>query len=158
MNAVERLPLESLSLARDHVVLCVDDELETLHALRRALRREPYDLMTTVSPDQALRWVEDQDVSLVISDQKMPLMVGTELLRGVRKRSPTTVCVVLTAFPGSVLVGGQPSCGVRELILKPWEDQNLRNVVLQLLRERESEMGRTDPEEPFDLGGEGGAA
>ncbi len=158
MLAVERQPEGNLSLARDHRVLCVDDEAEVLRALRRSLRNGPFDLMTTARPDQALLWVEDHDVSLVITDQRMPSMAGTELIERVRRSSPSTICAVLTAYPGSVLVGGRPAYGIRELILKPWNDEELRSLILRLLKERETGRAEPDDGEEFDLGGEEGAA
>ena len=159
MIAVERQPEGSLSLARGHRVLCVDDEADVLRALRRALRNQPFDLMTTTEPEQALVWVDDHDVSLVLSDQRMPSMAGTALIERVRESSPSTICAVLTAFPGSVLVGGRPAFGVRELVLKPWNDEELRTLILRLLRERETGRGSAaDEDEGFDLGGEEGSA
>jgi DNA-binding NtrC family response regulator len=158
MIAVERQLEAVRSLARDHRVLCVDDEADVLRALRRALRNQPFDLMTTTEPEQALAWVEDHDVSLVLSDQRMPTMAGTTLIERIRENSPTTICAVLTAYPGSVLVGGRPAFGIRELVLKPWNDEELRGTIVRLLRERETGRGRTisDEDETFDLGGEEG--
>jgi response regulator RpfG family c-di-GMP phosphodiesterase len=120
-----------------HVVVCVDDEPAILSALRRSLRSEPYELLTTDSPEHALRWVGTRDVSLVITDQRMPQMEGTELLEEVLKRSPSTARIMLTAFPGDAI--GAP--GLRHwtecMISKPWDNGMLRKTIRQLLGERE---------------------
>src|SRR5438128_5224187 len=84
-----------------HVVLCVDDEPAILAALRRSLRNEPYELLTTDRPARALKWLESREISLVISDQRMPGMLGTELLEEVSQLSPSTARIILTAYPGS---------------------------------------------------------
>ena len=69
-----------------HVVVCVDDEPAILSALRRSLRAEPYELLTTENPVNVLQWAGTRDVSLVITDQRMPGMAGTELLEELSKR------------------------------------------------------------------------
>ena len=124
-------------LIERHVVVCVDDEPEILSALRRSLRTEDYEILTTDSPEHALRWVGTRDVSLVITDQKMPLMAGTELLEEISRRSPSTARIILTAYPGDTI--GSP--GLRHwtecMISKPWDNRMLRRTIKQLLDERE---------------------
>lgn len=139
-----------------HLVLCVDDEPRTLSALQRTLRREPYEVVVTGNPWEALSWVDARDVSLVISDQRMPEMCGSEMIAEIRARSPGTLCVLLTAYPGSLAPGGADWRDVGELILKPWDDHQLRRIVRSLLRERESGGGE-DYDEP-ELGGEAGGS
>ncbi len=156
MILTERQPWEPRPRLHDHLVVCVDDERETLQALKRVLRREPYELLTTADPEQALRWAEEHDVSLVISDQRMPGMTGIQLLREIRGRSPTTIGAVLTAYPGTVLVGGRPEFGIRELIVKPWQEDSLKALILRLLWEREEGRQEPDPAADVDLGGEAG--
>ena len=120
-----------------HVVVCVDDEPAILSALRRSLRSEPYELLTTENPESALEWVDSRDVSLVITDQRMPGMVGTELLEEVLRRSPSTARILLTAYPGST--ASEP--GLREwtecMISKPWDEGMLRKTIRQLLGSRD---------------------
>jgi response regulator RpfG family c-di-GMP phosphodiesterase len=123
-------------LIERHVVVCVDDEPAILSALRRSLRTENYEILTTESPEHALRWVGTRDVSLVITDQRMPLMAGTELLEEVSKRSPSTARIILTAYAGDTM-----SPGLRHwtecMVSKPWDNRMLRKVIKQLLGERE---------------------
>lgn len=124
-------------LIERHVVLCVDDEPAILAALRRLLRNEPYEILTTDQPDRALKWVDTRDVSLVISDQRMPGMLGTELMERVSLRSPSTARIILTAFPASTV----SSPGLRHrtdcMISKPWDSGMLRRTIRQLLVDRE---------------------
>lgn len=124
------------------LVVCVDDEPEILAALAREFRNEPFDVMTTESPGQALEWVETLDVGVLLSDQRMPAMPGTEFLAEVRRRSPLTRRVILTAFPWSALSDpGALDC-VQDLVCKPWAGDPLRRMVRRLLRERNGEEGR----------------
>jgi response regulator RpfG family c-di-GMP phosphodiesterase len=123
------------------VVVCVDDEPAILSALRRSLRSEPYELLTTESPQGALELVGSRDVSLVITDQRMPGMVGTELLEEVLKRSPSTARILLTAYPGSTACTPGLSDWTECMISKPWDSAMLRQTIRQLLGEREPDRG-----------------
>ncbi|MBI2899708.1 MAG: response regulator [Planctomycetes bacterium] len=118
---------------RRPIVLCVDDEPPILSALRRALRREPYELLTTERPREALAWIEAVEIDLVISDQRMPEMLGTELIAEVRRRSPHTCVAILTGYPGSNLGAPGIGPGIAPLIHKPWEDDGLKETIRRFL-------------------------
>jgi two-component system probable response regulator PhcQ len=77
-------------------VLLVDDEPNVVDALRRALRSEPYLILTATSARQALRMMEAQPVDVVVSDHDMPEMNGTDFLCEVRRRWSETIRFVLT--------------------------------------------------------------
>ncbi len=77
-------------------VLVVDDEPNVSAALAKALRKQPYKVLGAESPLAALRVLEEQDIQVVISDEMMPGMTGTEFLAEVRKRHPQTVRIMLT--------------------------------------------------------------
>jgi response regulator RpfG family c-di-GMP phosphodiesterase len=128
----------SSALAR---ILIVDDDPRTLAALRRALAKEPYEVTTAEEPRIALRWLQNREVSLVISDRRMPDMVGDRFLCQVRRRSPRTALVLLTAYPEAA-----PGPPFVTLLSKPWDDAQLRATVRQLLQEREEAFG-PDPGE-----------
>lgn len=122
---------------RDHVVVCVDDEAMVLGSLRRLLRKEPYDFRTTEAPDEALKWIADDHVSVFITDQRMPEMTGTDLAGQVRARSPGTMRVILTGYPDLEAIRHRETRLIRRLITKPWSDDDLRKTLRLLLRECE---------------------
>jgi DNA-binding NarL/FixJ family response regulator len=129
---------EPLPLNRRHTLVLVDDDPAVLSSLRRLLRTEPYDLLCTIAPELALGWIENHDVSLLLLDQRMPGMCGTELAERVRRSSPRTIRVMLTAFPGNSIVRHGLANDVQWLISKPWNDDALRLTLRQLLRDRET--------------------
>jgi len=137
MAIAELDALEPLALSRSHRVVLVDDDPNVLVALRRVLRREPYDLRSTVHPELALRWIGEGGVSLVVLDQRMPELCGTELAGRVRRLSPGTIRVLLTAYSGNTTVRHGLSRDVQWLISKPWNDAALRLTLRQLLQDRE---------------------
>ena len=102
------------------VVVFVDDQPEVLDSLRRLLRDESYEVRTTSSPDEALLWVGQGDVSVLVTDERMPTMRGTDLLERASKSSPGTVRVVLT--------GSTVSEPVNELLAVVGRDESLRRL------------------------------
>ena len=129
---------EPLDLAVLHTVVLVDDEPAVLASLRRLLRNEPYVVRATTSPEIALAWVEEDGASLVVLDHRMPGLMGTKLAARIRRRSPRTVRVMLTAYPGNALVREGLAEDVQWLISKPWNDHALRLTLRRLLRDLES--------------------
>jgi DNA-binding NtrC family response regulator len=129
-------------LLETHVVMVVDDDTNTLSALRRALSPEPYFVVTSEHPKLALQWIPRRNVSVVISDRRMPEMLGDRFLREVRKTSPRSILLLLTAYPEEVL---EPPYVT--VLAKPWDDRSLRKTLRRLLREREESAGLgPDPE------------
>ncbi len=123
-----------------HTVIVVDDDPQTLAAIRRLLNREPYDVITTDRPEQALEWMDRKSISLAISDQRMPEMDGDVFLEGVWKKSPRTARLLLTGYPEMI---GQIPRSRRVLVrvmAKPWNDGILKRTIRYLLRDRESSM------------------
>ncbi|HLY10171.1 MAG TPA: PAS domain S-box protein [Planctomycetota bacterium] len=142
--------------APDHrrapTVVIVDDQPEVLVSLRRVFRDERFDLATFSSPAEALEWMGKHPVDLIIADERMPEMRGSDLLETIRGRSPSTIRVILTGYPGSATVGYGLSHGVDWLISKPWNDDALRLTLRQLLEERDpGRPGALGPIEATDL-------
>ena len=63
-----------------HSVLFVDDEPNVLEGLERALRMEPFTLLTATSGGEAMEVLNNASVDVVVADQEMPGMKGTDLL------------------------------------------------------------------------------
>lgn len=128
------------------VVLCIDDDPPVLSAIRRLLRREPYEVLTTLDPAEVMALVSSREVSLIIADQRMPLMLGTELLKSVRRVSPGTVCVILTGHADlSDIAGAMNDGAVDRLIRKPWDDEEFRTLIRGLLEHRPPEGLEREP-------------
>ncbi len=77
-------------------VLLVDDEPKLLQSLKAALYQEPFEILTAESAKEALEMLKTQPVDVVVSDEQMPQMSGSELLSRVRKLYPKTVRIMLT--------------------------------------------------------------
>ncbi len=122
---------------RRPIVLCVDDEPRVLSSLRRAIGRQDYDVITTSDPREALQGVGEREVDVLVADQRMPGMTGTELLHRVREASPKTVRVMLTAYPDATIIARRVECLIQHLIPKPWDHDRLLRTIETLVHPRD---------------------
>ena len=111
---------------RRPILLVVDDEARILTALQRALRREPYEVLTAETPAEALRLLDERPVDLILSDHKMPGMSGLELLGRAAKRQPGAGRILITGWTEEVPSADLAEIGVRALLSKPWDDAELK--------------------------------
>lgn len=117
-----------------HTVLCVDDEQNILNALKRLLRKDGYRLLTASSGDEGLKILEQNEVHVVISDQRMPEMSGTEFLARVKEHHRDALRIVLTGYTDVDSITESINKGhIYKFFLKPWNDQSLRLEIKQAL-------------------------
>ncbi len=115
-------------------VLCVDDEVNILHSLKRLLRKEPYKLLTANCADEAFEILKQNEVQLILSDQRMPEMTGTELLKEVKKKYPNIVRVILSGYADlSVILEAINEGEIYRFLSKPWNDNELKTTIKQCL-------------------------
>jgi adenylate cyclase len=128
-------------------ILVVDDEARVLDSLEALLAMD-YRVLRAERPDAALALLARHEVALVISDQRMPGLSGTELLARCRDASPATVRVLLTAFTDAdALVASINAAAIYHFIHKPWDPTELTHTVrrgverYRLSAERERLLG-----------------
>ena len=119
--------------ARRPRVLLVDDEPRILSALRRALRREGYEIRMAETPLEALRMLEAEPVDCVLSDHKMPGLTGLELLERVAAQSPGTARLLITGWNEELSSAELERIGVRAVLTKPWDDERLKRTLREAL-------------------------
>lgn len=114
-----------------HIVLIVDDEPDNLALLRRTLRSQ-YEVLTATNGKEALDIVNQRgnEISLIISDQKMPLMQGTEFLSQISQDFPNIIKMLLTGHSDlDILVDSINKCNLFQYIFKPFEPEELLLIV-----------------------------
>jgi len=79
-------------------IMFVDGAACVHEAVKWVLKDEPYHLITFKDPLEALRAIEEEEFAVVIADQVLPEMSGIDFLRRVKKRSPNTMGIIMTAF------------------------------------------------------------
>jgi len=111
-------------------VLIVDDEPYVLRAIRRLLRPMDVEVLTASNGTQAIEVLDEAPVSVLISDQFMPGMSGTELLEHAQKGSPETVRVMLTGNNDLATAVEAINRGdVFRFVNKPWKNEELIRIV-----------------------------
>jgi response regulator RpfG family c-di-GMP phosphodiesterase len=121
------------------LLLIVDDEPRILSALRRALRREPYEILAVETPAEALRTIEAHEVDLVLSDYKMPGTTGLQLLARIAERRPATVRMLITGWTEAIPEQEMHEVGVHAVINKPWDVDALKETLRLAVKEVSSE-------------------
>jgi response regulator RpfG family c-di-GMP phosphodiesterase len=117
-----------------HTILCVDDEVNILNALKRLLRREDYTLLTASSGNEGLELLAVNDVHLVLSDQRMPGMSGTEFLAEIKEKYPDIIRIILTGYTEVDTITESINRGhIYKFFLKPWNDENLKLEIRKAL-------------------------
>ncbi|HEX8921635.1 MAG TPA: response regulator, partial [Pyrinomonadaceae bacterium] len=110
-------------------IMIVDDEPANLRLLERLFRRD-HNVVTAGSGEEALRLLEQHDVALLITDQRMPGMTGIELLKRTAAFRPHTVRIILTGYTDVTALVEAINCGqVYKYVTKPWSNDELRLTV-----------------------------
>ncbi|NOY54310.1 MAG: response regulator [Deltaproteobacteria bacterium] len=118
----------------ENTILFVDDEAVILRALQMVFTREGYHTLTATSGEEALRILEDEEVDVVISDEKMPGLSGIELLSRVKEKYPDKIRIILTAFAEiNTVLSAINQVEAHRLIIKPYRNDELVTTVRELL-------------------------
>lgn len=131
-------------------ILVVDDEPDNLDLLYRTFYRE-FKVLRAESGHEALATLKREgEVAVIISDQRMPSMSGTEFLSLTATQYPDTIRIILTGYTDvGDLVEAINSGKVFKYVNKPWDDEELRAVVRQgvdthnVLKARTQELQRS---------------
>lgn len=123
-----KAPTPSASKPR---ILFVDDEDRILNAMK-ALFRGKYEVTVTTDGYEALDLLKNSHFELLVSDQRMPIMKGVDLLRQAKEISPDTVRVLLTGFSDLADLMGSINDGeIFRFVSKPWDNQELLDIACE---------------------------
>jgi serine/threonine-protein kinase len=112
-------------------LLFVDDEERVTNALK-AVFRDTYDVVTASSGEQALELARTQPYHVIVSDQRMPGMLGVELLREVKALRPNAVRMLLTGYSDLAAIVGSVNEGeVYRFVSKPWNQDDLQGTIAE---------------------------
>jgi DNA-binding NtrC family response regulator len=124
-----------------NTVLFVDDEPHVLQGLTMSLRREPFNILTAPSAEKALEILASESVSVVVSDERMPGMSGSQLMEILRQKHPDTIRILLTgqvSLESALRAINQGE--VFRLILKPANPVDLGQTVQQAIQLHEMKV------------------
>jgi len=111
-------------------ILIVDDEEHILRALKRTLMDEDYVIDKALDGEEALEMIGKRPYKVVISDERMPGMLGSELLAMISLRRPEVVKIMLTGHASVEAAMNAVNQGeICRFLLKPWDNSELRMAV-----------------------------
>lgn len=127
----------------ESIVMLLDDDVQILKAVQRCLRRlwpsalPPLRLVVHREPTVALGDLLTIPVDVILTDYRMPLMDGTEFLRRARALQPDAARVLLSGSPDfDGLLRAVNQGGAIRVVLKPWDDQQLVELIASLVQQR----------------------
>lgn len=129
-NSLEPIFADSSKMEK-RTILIVDDEENNLQLLKRTLRGK-YDIKTAHNGLEGLEMVKNDgdNIALIVSDQKMPVMEGTAFLKEVEKIHPEIIKILLTGHVDTeIIVSSINECNLFQYILKPFEIADLQITV-----------------------------
>jgi diguanylate cyclase (GGDEF)-like protein len=134
--ALEALPPRTV--ARTRTLLLLDDEANILASLKRLLRRDGYNILAAGNSTQAFALLAAHPVGVVVSDQRMPDMTGTEFLSRVKELYPDTVRMVLSGYTDlQSVIEAINEGSIYRFLTKPWDDDRLRAAIRDAFRQQE---------------------
>lgn len=115
---------------QNNTILLVDDEQAVLNSLKRLLRPLRCNVLTTVSPLEALTLLEQHPVDMLISDMRMPEMGGESFLEEAAAKYPDTERIVISGYADAQATIDAINRGkISRFLLKPWEDEDVLKLV-----------------------------
>jgi len=107
-------------------VLYVDDEEVNLRGFKANFRKF-FKVHTSISPSEAIGILQENDIQVIITDQRMPEMTGTEFLEKILPDYPDVVKIILTGFTDiAAIQDGINRCGIYKYITKPWDFDEMK--------------------------------
>jgi DNA-binding NtrC family response regulator len=129
---------------KKHTILVVDDEEFSIENIQRVLSDENYNVITVSNGQKGLDILKKHQVSMVISEYKIPLMNGLEFLEKVRIIYPDILTIMMTDHADIELaIKAINESGVYKFLLKPWDDIDFKNTIkktlesLQVIKKRD---------------------
>ena len=119
--------------ALDRSILVVDDQMGVRRLLFEAFKEDGYDVRLAASGFEAISQVNSDPPRLILMDMKMPGMNGLEALREIKRLNPEVSVIMMTAYGELEIVAEAMKLGVKEYITKPFDINELRDLVSKVL-------------------------
>jgi two-component system sensor histidine kinase/response regulator len=123
----------TLPIMMKHTILCVDDEVDNVEALERLFRKK-YKVLKATSGPMALELLDQHphEVTVIITDQRMPLMTGVQMLEKAVEKHPGPQRLLLTGYTDLESVIEAVNKGqIHRYLTKPWDPVDLQQTVDQ---------------------------
>ncbi|KOY86940.1 hypothetical protein AD998_13005 [bacterium 336/3] len=121
-------------------ILYLDDEQSNLEIFRISFKRD-YNVFAVTEPDEAFDVLRNQPIHVILTDQQMPIMKGTEFLEKTLEGYPDAIRMILTGYADiNVVMEAINKCGIYKYITKPWERSDVKLVIDKALETHKIRM------------------
>jgi response regulator RpfG family c-di-GMP phosphodiesterase len=118
-----------MSASRKHTLLVVDDEADVGDSVHDLLRRE-FNVLRARSGEEGLRLMRENEVHIIMTDQRMPKVTGVELLKSIRTGHPQAIRMLFTGYADLDAVIAAINQGhIFRFLKKPWQPEELEFAV-----------------------------
>ena len=114
-------------------ILLVDDEADTLQALRLGLEDEGYDILTSPSRNEALTIANNEELDMVITDLKLKDGSGLDLLGYLQEFHPQVPVIIMTAYGSIESTKVALRSGAYDYLAKPFSLSDLKRILAKLV-------------------------
>ncbi len=138
----------------EQTIFIIDDEPQVLASMRRCLRNFESQVHCFESPIRAIEASAELAPDIVISDQRMPFMSGTEMLSEIKKQNDKCTAILVSAFNDFNEVADAFNEGIiQKYLSKPWDNNELRLIIKNALNElKEKKVSPVSSVEPTEIG------
>jgi response regulator RpfG family c-di-GMP phosphodiesterase len=127
-----------------YTLLIVDDEPDVCDSVHDLLRRE-FRVLKANSGQEGFRLMQEEEVHIIMTDQRMPQVSGVELLTKVKARNPQAVRMLFTGYADLESIIAAINQGhVYQFLKKPWQPEELIDAVRQAATEYERLIASAD--------------
>src|SRR4051794_16729534 len=116
-------------MPRRHTILIVDDEPDVVQSVKDLLRLD-YKVLGVTSADEAVQLMRDNEVDVIMTDQRMPDMTGVELLEKIKVPYPEATRLLFTGYADiRAVIEAINQGNVYRYITKPWDPDELQTII-----------------------------
>ena len=124
-----------MSTARKHTLLVIDDEPDVCDSVHDLLRRQ-YRVLKARCAEEGLKLMQEHEVHIIMTDQRMPQITGVDLLKCVRARHPRAVRMLFTGYADLEAVIAAINQGhIYQFLRKPWQPEELQAAIREAAAE-----------------------
>lgn len=110
-------------------ILYVDDEVHNLNGFKATFRRD-FEVFTAISAVEGRKILDEQEIGVIITDQRMPVTTGIEFLESIIPYYPDTIRILLSGFSDINAVMDAINRGqVYKFVVKPWQNDELKMYI-----------------------------
>ncbi len=141
---VDKVSEETIKKEKKYAILYVDDEETNLRVFKSNFRRF-YKIHTATTPFEAIDLLKENEIQVIITDQRMPDMSGTEFLEKILPDFPDVIKIILTGFTDiEAIKDGINRCGIYKYITKPWNFDEMKAVLERALETYQAAIDSTE--------------